>query len=188
MTLALFYLFGAIAIAGGVAMILSRNPVYGAIYLIFSLIAIAGEFLMLNAPFLAVLQVLVYAGAVMVLYLFVIMLLNLGHDPGFRWWSNWRTYVGLALNGLVGAAALQNAATEAPPAPEVPVTANVQQIATRMFGDPLMLFLIEALGVLLLIAVIAAVYLGRRSDGAEEAAARQQRVTIADDQTVEGVS
>ena len=106
MSLVLFYIFGVAAVACALTMILARNPVYSALYMIGCLIAVAGEFVLLDAPLLAALQVLVYAGAIMVLYLFVIMLLNLSDDPGFRWWTNWRTYVGLILTGLMGFAAV----------------------------------------------------------------------------------
>lgn len=72
----LFYLFAALTIGGGLMLVLSRNTVNGAMYMILAFISTAGLFLLLEAYFLAVLQILVYAGAVMVLFLFIIMLLN----------------------------------------------------------------------------------------------------------------
>ncbi|MFC1553959.1 NADH-quinone oxidoreductase subunit J [candidate division KSB1 bacterium] len=72
-----FYAFGIIAIASGVMVIMSRNPVHSALFLIVTFFCLAGLFALLNAHFLAVIQVLVYAGAIMVLFLFVLMLLNL---------------------------------------------------------------------------------------------------------------
>ncbi len=173
MTYALFVIFGVVAVACGLAMVLARNPVYGAIYLIGTLGAIAGEFLLLDAPFLAALQVLVYAGAIMVLYLFVIMLLNLGHDPGFRWWRNWRTYVGLALTGLLGYVAYARSVLTISIAIKPRRVFSVQEIAKHMFTDPTLIFLIEALGVLLTIAVVGAIYLGRRFSPEEKAEAER---------------
>ena len=68
-------------IAGGIGLILNRNPVYSALSLIVNFFSIAGLYLTLEAEFLAVIQILVYAGAIMVLFLFVIMLLNLSKEP-----------------------------------------------------------------------------------------------------------
>ncbi len=77
----LFFMFALIAVASAIAMVLHRNPVYSAIFLIVTLFALAGFFVLLNAPFVAAVHVIVYAGAIMVLFLFVIMLLNLKRDP-----------------------------------------------------------------------------------------------------------
>ena len=72
----LFLILAAVAIASAVAMLLARNPVYSAIYLILNFSTIAVFYLLLNAPFIAMAQITVYAGAIMVLFLFVIMLLG----------------------------------------------------------------------------------------------------------------
>ena len=74
----LFILFGGIAIIGGIAVITFRNPIYSALALVVTLFSQAGLFLLLGAYFVAAVQIIVYAGAIMVLFLFVIMLLNLG--------------------------------------------------------------------------------------------------------------
>ena len=84
----LFYVFSLVAVGGGVAVILSRNTVHAAMFMISSLLGVACLFALLEAFFLAVLQVLVYAGAIMVLFLFIIMLLDVGPDAGKgRKWS-----------------------------------------------------------------------------------------------------
>ena len=84
----LFYIFSFVAVGGGVAVILSRNTVHAAMFMISSLLGVACLFALLEAFFLAVLQVLVYAGAIMVLFLFIIMLLDVGPDAGKgRKWS-----------------------------------------------------------------------------------------------------
>jgi len=77
----LFFVFAAVALGAAIMMILHRNPVYSAIYLIVAFFALAGFYVLLNAPFVASVHIIVYAGAIMVLFLFVIMLLNLKHDP-----------------------------------------------------------------------------------------------------------
>jgi NADH-quinone oxidoreductase subunit J len=73
----LFWLLAAVALIASVSMIVQRNPVYSALFLIVTLLSIAGLFLLLSAQFLAVIQIIVYAGAIMVLFLFVIMLLDI---------------------------------------------------------------------------------------------------------------
>ncbi|MFP3949136.1 MAG: NADH-quinone oxidoreductase subunit J [Longimicrobiales bacterium] len=76
----LFYVMAAVAIGGGLGVVLSRNPVSSLLFMIFTLGSMAGIFVLFEAHFLAAIQVIVYAGAIMVLFLFVIMLLNLGHE------------------------------------------------------------------------------------------------------------
>lgn len=73
----LFWIFSILGIAGAVGLIFNRNPIYAALSLIVNFFSIAGLYLSLSAEFLAAIQILVYAGAIMVLFLFVIMLLNL---------------------------------------------------------------------------------------------------------------
>jgi NADH-quinone oxidoreductase subunit J len=73
----LFWLLAVIALVASVSMIIQRNPVYSALFLIVTLLSLAGLFLLLSAYFLSVIQIIVYAGAIMVLFLFVIMLLDI---------------------------------------------------------------------------------------------------------------
>src|SRR5438309_2690206 len=80
-TLVLFWAFAGLALASALGCITRRSPVASALWLVVTLFALAALFVLLDAQFIAVLQLLVYAGAIMVLFLFVIMLLNLGH-PG----------------------------------------------------------------------------------------------------------
>src|ERR1700742_1417157 len=77
--LIVFFVFAAIAVIFALIVVLHRNPVVGALSLVASFFALAVMYVLLEAPFLAALQVIVYAGAIMVLFLFVIMLLNLSH-------------------------------------------------------------------------------------------------------------
>ena len=78
----LFYFFATLSVGGGLLMIMSRHPVPAALFMIISLVSVAALFVLLEAFFLAILQVLLYAGAVMVLFLFIIMLLDVGPDGG----------------------------------------------------------------------------------------------------------
>lgn len=77
----LFWIFAVLGIAGGIGLVFNRNPVYAALSLVLNFFSIAGLYLSLSAEFLAAIQILVYAGAIMVLFLFVIMLLNLQEEP-----------------------------------------------------------------------------------------------------------
>ena len=98
----LFYMFAAVAIGGALGVVMSRSPVGSLLFMVVTLASLAGIFVLLEAHFLAAVQVIVYAGAIMVLFLFVIMLLNLGHDYqrdlkggafavlSFAWWAPWR--------------------------------------------------------------------------------------------------
>jgi NADH-quinone oxidoreductase subunit J len=78
--IALFYLFALIAVAASLLVIAQRNPIYSVLLLIASFGALSGLYVLLDAPFVAVIQIIVYAGAIMVLFLFVVMLLNAPHE------------------------------------------------------------------------------------------------------------
>ena len=76
----LFYVFGAVAVVASLLVIAQRNPIYSVLLLIVSFGALSGLYVLLDAPFVAVIQIIVYAGAIMVLFLFVVMLLNAPHE------------------------------------------------------------------------------------------------------------
>lgn len=78
--MALFYLFGTVAVIASLLVIAQRNPIYSVLLLILSFGALSGLYVLLEAPFVAVVQIIVYAGAIMVLFLFVVMLLNAPHE------------------------------------------------------------------------------------------------------------
>src|SRR6187200_1537065 len=75
----LFWILSVVALFSALMVITSKNPVYSVLWLIFTFFTISGHYILLNAQFLAVVNIIVYAGAIMVLFLFVIMLMNLGH-------------------------------------------------------------------------------------------------------------
>src|ERR671918_317035 len=74
-----FYFFGVVAVASALAFVTRKSPVAAALWLVNTMFALAAEYVLLDAQFIGVMQVLVYAGAIMVVFLFVVMLLNLGH-------------------------------------------------------------------------------------------------------------
>ena len=165
----LFWLFAGLALAGGLMCITRRNPVASALWLVITLFSLAALFVMLDAQFLGVLQVLVYAGAIMVLFLFVIMLLNLGRGaPGDIKGGAGKLVATLLAGGL----GLQLVAVVrmAPPAdirmPPGSMAAlqraegPVAVVGRALYGDYLVPFEITSL--LLLAAIVGAVVLAKR--------------------------
>ena len=94
----LFWVFAVLSVGGGLCMVFSKQPVSAAMFMIVSLVAVAALFVLLDAFFLAILQVLVYAGAVMVLFLFIIMLLDVGPNAAKQKITHWKV-------GIVGSLA-----------------------------------------------------------------------------------
>ncbi len=171
-----FLIVAALAVAGGALVITARQPVHAALGLVGTLLAVAVAYVMLDAHFLAAIQVIVYAGAVMVLFLFVIMLLNVEQQPpAARWpWLRWSAY-GVGLLGTVAVAGTVLA--ERRPAPDQAAVdavlqgGSAERIGTVLFSDYLLAFHLVA--VLLLTGVIAAVSLVQRAGegGGPESAA-----------------
>ena len=102
MSLVLFYLFAGVALGGAIGVVMAKSPVGSLLAMVTTLAAIAATFVLLEAHFLAAIQIIVYAGAIMVLFLFVIMLLNLGHDYQRDIKG---TAAGVVSGGMVGAMA-----------------------------------------------------------------------------------
>lgn len=161
----LFFVFAVLAIAGGLGMLISRNPVNSALWLILNLFCIAGLYLTLNATFIAVVQILVYAGAIMVLFVFVIMLLNLSELPKLRI-VDWRRVLAFAVGvGILGQLAyVIAAALDALPQPvtleQAAEGGSVDVLAKALFTQ--YAFPLEVIGILLLVATIGAVMLAKR--------------------------
>jgi NADH-quinone oxidoreductase subunit J len=170
-----FYLFGVIALASAVTFVTRKSPVAAALWLVNTMFSLAALYVMLDAQFIGVMQVLVYAGAIMVVFLFVVMLLNLGHPSELAdaRGLGWKLAAGLIGLGLLSEIMIILRAK----LPEQLVVArdfNEQQlqklnavgtIAAPLFKDYLLAF--ELTSVLLLVAIAGAVVLGRgRSVGA----------------------
>ncbi len=170
-----FYLFGVIALASAVAFVTRKSPVPAALWLVNTMFSLAALFVMLDAQFIGVMQVLVYAGAIMVVFLFVVMLLNLGHPSELAdvRGVGWRLAAGLVGLGLLSEMMIILRA-KLPEQLIVPRDFNEQQlqklnavgmVAAPLFKDYLLAF--ELTSVLLLVAIAGAVILGRgRSVGA----------------------
>jgi NADH-quinone oxidoreductase subunit J len=188
METAVFLIAGGFALIGALGVVLNRNPVHAALSLVMTLFAVAVLFVAQEAHLLAAVQVIVYAGAIVVLFLFVIMLLgvdtaeNLEVEPiaGQRPLAL-GIGVGVVTLAVVAVAVIGNGATGAPgvTAPIQPETvrANIQQVAEVLFTDQIVAFELTAL--LLTVAVVGAVVLARKPQGdyqpAPESALDQQR-------------
>jgi NADH-quinone oxidoreductase subunit J len=165
----LWWVFAAITVAGGIGMVLLRNPVGSLLSLVLSFFGLAAIYLLLGAHFVAVIQVLLYAGAVMVLFLFTIMLLNLGHDYRGDLRSVAWIFVGGVLSGVLGWALARIFWTDglsAVPGQGAAIEAAVRDqgavgaIAYPLFRDFLVPF--ELTSILLLAAIVGAVLLAKR--------------------------
>lgn len=167
-----FYLFGVIALASAITFVTRKSPVAAALWLVNTMFCLAALYVMLDAPFIGAIQVLVYAGAIMVVFLFVVMLLNLGHpseiqDARSKWGK-----MGAAVLGLILIAEVWMLADAKVPR-ELVVPANsaaaqvekhgaIGAIARPLFTDYLLAF--ELTSILLLVAIAGAVVLGRRRE------------------------
>jgi NADH-quinone oxidoreductase subunit J len=165
----LFYFFASIAVIGAVMTVTSRNAVHSAIFLITALLATAGIFLQLRAEFLFIVQIILYVGGIMVLFVFVIMLVNL--DVAVRQMQFARQkwvalIISLALAAQVG---LMFWSIRKVPGQGVPVAAaapaeslplNSEEVARSLFSTYLLPF--EIASVLLLVAMIGAVVMAKK--------------------------
>ena len=164
MELYFFLFFAIVAVASSVAMILQRNPIYCVLLLIMVMISIAGLYLMLDAQFVAIIQIVVYAGAIMVLFLFVIMLLNLSREEGgvFRIQKPLAVLLAALLFLPVAAVIMSYAGGGTNPVADGGGAGfgEVEQIGTLLFTKYLLP--VEIAAVLLLIAIVGAVVLTRK--------------------------
>jgi NADH-quinone oxidoreductase subunit J len=162
MALYIFLTLAAISIFTALRMVLSKNPVHSVLYLILTFFAIAGQFILLNAQFLAVVHIIVYAGAIMVLFLFVLMLLNLSKETEPQKSTSWKLSAGIAagmlLVTLVGA--LRGGIEVTIPANASGKVGLVENLGMVLFTDFVVPF--EIAGILFLAAMVGAVLVGKR--------------------------
>jgi NADH-quinone oxidoreductase subunit J len=172
-----FYVFATILVVAALRVVTTRNPVHAALWLVLSFVTAAGLWLLLQAEFLAIALVLVYVGAVMVLFLFVVMMLDVNFDA-LR--SQIRSYVPVAATvGLVifaEMALLLVRATRGSPTPPPAAGQNTRALGRLLYVDYVYPFEIAA--VILLVAIIAAIVLTfrRRRDTKYQDPALQVKV------------
>jgi NADH-quinone oxidoreductase subunit J len=162
-----FWVFAPISVASAIAMLLMRNAVHAALFLIVNFFCLAVFYLILDAPFLFAVQIIVYAGAIMVLFLFVIMLLGIdrGDELRERLVAQRPLAIALAVGFVIEIALAVRAgiglATKAPPGFDaVNEPGNTQALAKLLFRD--YFFPFEATSILLIVAAIAAMVLAQR--------------------------
>ena len=160
----LFYLFGLIAVASALLFVTRRAPVAAVLWLVNVMVSLAAMYVMLGADFVGAVQVIIYAGAIMVVFLFVVLLLNLGHAEAIAdvVENKWRLIAGGV--GLVLLAQVMTAARLPFPqlAPEAPLANAVAPIADAFFRRHIVSF--EVASVLLLAAIVGAVVLAKRAE------------------------
>lgn len=162
-----FILLAVLSVITAILVIVQRNPVASAIFLIINFFCLAGIYLMLNAQFIAIIQILVYAGAIMVLFLFVIMLLNLEKEKRpvvkHKLSKFLGVVLGIVLLGLIGmifnSALLEGSKGNYPPE-KVAALGNTEVVGRLLFTEFLLPF--EITSVLLLVAIIGAIVLAKR--------------------------
>jgi len=170
--LALFLVLALVAIATALGLLMSRNAVYSALFLVLNFVTVAVFYLLLGAPFIAMAQVTVYAGAIMVLFLFVIMLLGADALPKtdvLPWQKPLAIFMAVILAGEAAFLLI----TKARPAgdilqPEAAINSmdNLRQLGMALFSDYLLPF--EVTSILLLVAMVGAIVLTHKEKGAQK--------------------
>ncbi len=156
----IFWPFALLALLGAVLLIFHKNPIHSALALIMTLFSTAALFVMLHAGFVAVLQILVYAGAIMVLFIFVIMMLNLQREElGLRRHAAKKIVATVLALGIGLKFALVLTAQLLPRAELAASFGSVENVGMMVFNDYMLPF--QAIGVLLLSAVIGAVVVAK---------------------------
>jgi len=162
-----FYVLAAFILGFAVLVVTTKDTVHSVLFLVLDFLFVAALYVMLGAQFLAVIQVLVYAGGIVVLYLFVVMLVNLKRPPEAHQDPHRRSKLGLALAAavlvelaVIVASGYARAATPTAPAAALPLTGNTEQVGWLLYTSYLIPF--EIASMLLLVAMIGAIVLAKR--------------------------
>jgi NADH-quinone oxidoreductase subunit J len=161
MNISLFYFLAFLAILSALMVVISKNPVHSVLYLIICFFAIAGHYVLMNAQFLAAVHIIVYAGAIMVLFLYVIMMLNLNSnvEPHKSKWLKVAATIsgGLLMTVLVGALRQATTTVASVPNSDVGLIENLGLVLFREYALPF-----EVSSILLLTAMVGTVMLGKK--------------------------
>jgi len=167
-----FYVFSGLAVLASACVIGQRNPMYSVLLLVLSFAAIAGLFLQLDAPFLALALMIVYAGAIMVLFLFVVMLLNAPQEDALTWdrahplrhpvVTRFGTLLAVVLSVELAYALMRGNDVAQPVGSRAggELVSSVRELGRVLFTD--YMFAFEATSILILVAMVGAVILARR--------------------------
>lgn len=165
-----FYILAALSVVSGVLVVANRNPVRSALWLVVNFFVLAAIYLTLSAQFIAVVQVMVYAGAIMVLFLFTIMLLNLGAPSALKERGGLRNLTAVLLSvvfltALVGAGSLSVGLKRAEPVKSAVTVHNgtVEAIGKALF-DPKQMWVLpfELTSIVLLVGIVGSIVLAKR--------------------------
>jgi NADH-quinone oxidoreductase subunit J len=167
----LFYLFAGAAVLGALLVVVQKNPVYSVLALIGSFFGLSGLYVLLEAPFVAVVQIIIYAGAIMVLFLFTVMLLNVPREDAAEWDRAHPLYRPMAVR-IGGALALLLAlelgwALSRTPGlggsmTERPAVSSVAELGRVLFTD--YMFAFEVTSILIIVAMVGAVILAKKKE------------------------
>ena len=164
----LFYMFAGLAIGGAIGVVMAKSPIGSLLFMVTTLGAMAGTFVLLEAHFLAAIQIIVYAGAIMVLFLFVIMLLNLGHDYQKDLKGGAFAVMSFGVTGVIAGFLAQKLGTtgiqDGPGGASIDALiaehGAVGAIATELYTTYVVPF--EITGILLLVAIVGALVLAKK--------------------------
>jgi NADH-quinone oxidoreductase subunit J len=162
--LAIFFVLAALAVFGAVSLIVQKHPIHSALSLIVVMVALAGLYLLMGAEFVAAVQIIVYGGAIMVLFVFVIMLLNAGAEERTNF-SRLATFAGipmaLAVTGLIAAAIARSTGSLPAAEPSGAVT-STRALSTLLFSE--FVYPFELTSFLILVAILGAIVLAQREN------------------------
>ena len=168
----LFYAFAAISVLGSLLVIGQKNPIYSVLALIFAFFGLSGLYVLLDAPFVAIVQIIIYAGAIMVLFLFVVMLLNVPREDAAEWDRTHPLYrpgamrigalLALLLVGQLIWALLQTPNISAGVGTQSAGISDVSALGEVLFAD--YMFAFEVTSILILAAMVGAVVLARKQN------------------------
>jgi NADH-quinone oxidoreductase subunit J len=163
--LIIFFVLAAIAVLGAVSLIVQRHPIHSALSLIVVMVALAGLYLLMGAEFVAAVQIIVYGGAIMVLFIFVIMLLNEGQEERTNF-SKLARYAGIpmavAVTGLIAAAMVNSRTAAALPAAAPVTLTSTRTLSTLLFTE--FVYPFELTSFLILVAILGAIVLAQREN------------------------
>lgn len=160
--LIIFFVLAALAVLGALSLIFQKHPIHSALSLIVVMVALAGLYLLMGAEFVAAVQIIVYGGAIMVLFIFVIMLLNAGEEERTDF-SKLAKFAGLplavALTGVI-AAAIAHSHEAVTGAPAVATVSDTGKLSNMLFQD--FVYPFELTSFLILVAILGAIVLAQR--------------------------
>jgi NADH-quinone oxidoreductase subunit J len=162
--LVIFFVLAALAVLGAINLIIQRHPIHSALSLIVVMVALAGLYLLMGAEFVAAIQIIVYGGAIMVLFVFVIMLLNAGEEERTNF-SRLARFAGIpmavAVSGLIAAAIAHSSASLPSPEPSGALT-STRTLSTLLFSE--FVYPFELTSFLVLVAIVGAIVLAQREN------------------------